>query len=94
MSNQPLFDPLLYGTAFENIDERQALGKCESHMDALALAYPDWYALYDITMPDSASRAEVVELLSTAPNDFALALMYGKYTMRLEIAAITGREFS
>lgn len=74
--------------------ELLAVQACDLKMQALQLAHPEWYEHFEDTFPDSAPRAEVVELMRTAPNDFAHGLMYGKFTLRLEIEAMTGRAFS
>ena len=73
--------------------ERKVLMTCEAKIQELADKYPDWWALYEDALPDTAPRGELIELMDAAPNDFALALVYGKFTLRIEIAAITGRSF-
>jgi len=73
--------------------EREQLAKCERQMDDISLTFAEWYAFYEDVAPDNAPREDLIELLRTAPNAFAQGLVYGKFTMRLEIAAITGREF-
>jgi len=75
------------------LEERRALASAEFQMAKLEREFPDWWALFDDTLPDMAPRAEVVELMLSAPNPFALGLLYGKFTMRQEIAAITKREW-
>lgn len=75
----------------DNRAEREALAHAEREMAKLEAEFPEWWAFYDEVMPDIAPRADVVELLRTAPNDAARMLIYGKFTMRLEIAAITKR---
>lgn len=74
--------------------ESQAMFSCERSMQDLQARHPDWFELYDDTVPDNAPRADVVELLASAPNDFAKGLMYGKFTMRVELEAVTGRAFA
>ncbi|KWT65045.1 hypothetical protein APY03_7498 [Variovorax sp. WDL1] len=65
-----------------------------AEMDALETSHPEWYATYNDVLPDFlASRAELAELWATAPTPFANALIYGKISMRLEIAAHTGIPF-
>lgn len=73
--------------------EAAAITRCDKSMQDLQVQHPDWFELFDDTLPDSAPRAEVVELMHTAPNDFARGMMYGKFTMRLELEAVTGRAF-
>ena len=74
-------------------DETLATERCEKKMQELQRLHADWFELFDDTLPDSAPRLEVAELMLSAPNDFALGLMYGKFTMRLELEAMTGRAF-
>ena len=79
----------------QNVDH-ESIGKsfATAEMDALETSHPEWYAMYNDVLPDSAaSRAELAELWATAPTPFANALIYGKFTMRLEIAAHTGIPF-
>ena len=76
--------------------ENEALGMAAAakQMDELQRKYPDWYAMYDEVMPDSlATRSEMAELWATAPTPWAQALIYGKFTIRQEIAAHTGIPF-
>jgi hypothetical protein len=74
--------------------EQEAIELCDRKMHELSTKHPAWFELYDETLPDNAPRAEVVELMATAPTDFAIGLLYGKFTMRLELEAITGRPFA
>lgn len=73
--------------------ESEVLSKCHRMMKASDLTDPSWFAKYEDSFPDTAARDEVVELMRTAPDQFSLGVMYGKYLMRQEIAAMTGREF-
>lgn len=73
--------------------ERAALRMAETSMMVVETNFSEWFCLYEETMVDMAPREEVVELLRTAPDDFTRGLIYGKYLMRLEIAAMTRRPF-
>ena len=73
--------------------EQESIARCDRAMLDLANKFPDWFELYDETLPDNAPREEVVELMASAPNDFALGVMHGKFGMRLELEAMTGRPF-
>ena len=73
--------------------EREALARCHADMARLENDAPDWCAFYEDAQPDSADRATLVELLRTAPSDFARGLLYGNFLMRMTIAGITGRDF-
>jgi hypothetical protein len=77
----------------EPTPEQAALSVCAQKMKQLQAAHPDWFALYEDTPVNTARRLEVVELMHSAPNDFALGLMHGVYAMRIELEAVTGRQF-
>lgn len=79
--------------ARESSAETSAIASCAGDMLSLRASHPDWFALYDDTDTDSCLRAELVELMATAPTLFARGVCYGKFTMRIEIEAITGRPF-
>lgn len=65
-----------------------------AEMDAIEANHPEWYAMYNEVLPDTAAtRAELAELWATAPTPFANACIYSKMAMRLEIAAHTGIPF-
>lgn len=74
-------------------NEQVAVGRCDRKMAEVQTNFPDWFELYDDINPDNAPRDEVSELMASAPNDFALGLIYGKFTMRMELAAVTDRPF-
>jgi len=78
-----------------NVDhERIGMSAATSEMDALEANHPEWFAMFNDVLPDSAaSRAELAELWATAPTPFANGLIYSKFTSRLEIAAHTGIPF-
>lgn len=74
--------------------ESIGMGMANKGMDFLEANHPEWYATYNDVLPDSlATRAELGELWATAPTEFACALIYAKFTSRLEIAAHTGLAF-
>jgi len=79
----------------QNIDhESVGMAFATAAMDTLEANHPEWYATYNEVLPDSAAtRAELAELWATAPTPFAQGLIYGKFGMRLEIAAHTGIPF-
>ena len=82
--------PALLGS---DATEEQVLDSCHRDLLRLQHAAPDWFAYYDDAQPDSAERAVLVDLLKTAPDDFAKGLMYGLFIMRQNIAGMTQREF-
>jgi hypothetical protein len=73
--------------------EQAALLACAQKMKHLQAAHPDWFALYEETLVNTARRAEIVELMHSAPTDFSLGLMHGVYAMRIELEAVTQRQF-
>lgn len=75
-------------------NEYAAMENTTAYWEAIRTKYPDWYAMYEDVMPDTvATRSEMIELWTTAPTDWAKGLIYGKFTLRLEIAAHTGIAF-
>lgn len=80
-------------TSEQTNNEMLATSRCDTKMQEVQRIHADWFELFEDTLPDSAPREEVIELMLSAPNDFALGLMYGKFTLRLELEAITGRAF-
>lgn len=60
---------------------------------ALKLHHPDWVQAYEDAMPHTATTEELMELLITAPSAYAKGLISGLCSMRIEMAAISGRFF-
>jgi hypothetical protein len=58
-----------------------------------ALCHEEWFDDMDISDVDVCSRDEMERLLVTAPSSFMQGMIYGKFTMRLQWAVITGRDF-
>jgi hypothetical protein len=54
----------------------------------------DWYFQYQALEIESCTRAELVNLLASAPTDYVAGLVAGKFQMRLAIESITGRPFN
>jgi len=73
--------------------EEQALASCHQSLIDLQNTAPDWFAFYEDSQADSAERATLVELMRTAPNDYAKGLVYGFFIMRQTIASMTDRKF-
>lgn len=82
------------GMVEDMVQERIAVSQCSSLFNELRKEHPEWFALYDETDPDTCSRAELVDLMASAPTPFSKGVVYGKYSMRLAIEAITGRPFA
>lgn len=93
MNNDLNLSPVGDNVSASALLEQEAMARCDRRMQELMAQFPAWFELYDDTLPDNAPRDEVVELMSSAPSDFALGLLYGKFTMRLELETMTGRPF-
>ncbi len=52
-----------------------------------------WWFEYEHTETDICSRADLLNLLETAPTPIARGVLFGKWIMRVEIENITGRPF-
>ena len=78
----------------DSVNEYATMESTAAHWETIRTKYPDWHAMYEDVMPDTvATRSEMIELWTTAPTDWAKGVMYGKFTLRLEIAAHTGIAF-
>ncbi|MFC5609350.1 hypothetical protein [Variovorax soli] len=53
----------------------------------------DWYDAYQAVSPWAATKAELVDLATTAPNGFARGVIYGWLAARQDIASQTGITF-
>lgn len=63
------------------------------HIEGLRDTHPEFFAYLEDVDPDTAPRAELVDLMNSAPNEQVKFYLFGKFTMRLVIASVTGREF-
>jgi len=73
---------------YEFFLEREALSKVTSCTAQIKRDFPCWFQKFDQT-PEMASRNEIVHLMHSAPNQFALGLMFGKFIMHQELSAVT-----
>ena len=64
-----------------------------AEMSELQRCHRAWLASLDAAEPNTASSDELLELLRAAPTPFAKGLVFGKFQLRLEAAATTGRWF-
>ena len=55
---------------------------------------PEWFARYEDTDPYTCPRAELFALMKTAPSEAGRMFLFGLFSFRLEIAAITERGFN
>ena len=59
--------------------------------DGLEALHPNWFDDFARADADLAAGCELASLVESAPHPFLAGMAYGKLTMRIEIAAITGR---
>jgi len=60
---------------------------------ALRIHHPEWVQAYEDAMPHTACTDELMALLISAPTAYAKGLISGLCSMRIEMAAISGRFF-
>lgn len=73
--------------------EARAARLCLPGLEQLAREHPLWMAHYDDVDPDTADVDVLFGLLESAPNDFARGIIFGKLTLRSQVAAVSGRPF-
>lgn len=76
----------------ETLEER-IIKPLFSEISSLKESHPEYFAYFDDMDPDTSPRAELVDLIASAPNDKVKFFLFGKFMMRLTIASVTGREF-
>jgi len=59
--------------------------------NGLEALHPDWFDDFARADADLAAGSQLALLAQSAPHPFLAGMAYGKLTMRIEIAAITGR---
>lgn len=73
--------------------EELVVQACFSQIQSLRDTHPEYFAYFEDVDPDVASRADLLDLIASAPTDAVKFFLLGKFTMRMAIAAVTGREF-
>lgn len=73
--------------------EAQGLIQCQQEMSDLRQDHALWFSEFEDIDPDTADVEDVLSLLQTAPSGFAKGLIFGKFTLRMQLAAVTGRGF-
>ncbi len=53
--------------------------------------HPEWFWRFEDAMPVTATPEELLELLVSAPTDYARGMIAGICAARIEMAAISGR---
>ena len=61
-------------------------------LELLNESHPEWYADLEKIDPDIASRRELMHLLETAPTDAARFFIFGKLTLRIQLAKLFGND--
>lgn len=64
-----------------------------AQIEDLRRTHPEFFAYFEDTELDTASRAELVDLMASAPDDKVRFYIFGKYNARLSLAGATGRAF-
>lgn len=78
----------------QGADEETMVREMFGVIEELRSTNPDYYAYFEDVDPDTAPRADLVQLMHAAPNDAVKFFLFGKFMMRMAISQITGREFS
>lgn len=73
--------------------ENTIVKKMFSEIESLRDSNPDFFADFEDIDPDTATRSELVDLMEKSPTDQVRFFLFGKFTMRLMIASVTGRAF-
>ena len=56
--------------------------------------HPDFFAYMEDVDPDTAPRAELLDMISSAPTPLVRGYLFGKFTFRLNMLEnVTGRPF-
>ena len=76
-----------------NPELHETMARPRKIMADIFAEHPDWAEHFDDIDPFSATAPELLDLMSAAPNDAAVMLLYGYFSARIEIAAMTGRPF-
>lgn len=72
------------------IDTQTQQREFAARFEQLEQSHPQWAALYETADFSSASSEDVLELLASAPNDFAAGLMYGKVSVLRSMSGAEG----
>ena len=73
--------------------ELAIFGRSQEIMAALQRSHPTYFAYMDDANPMLARRSEILDLMEKAPNDAIFMYLVANFNLRLELAAVTGREF-
>lgn len=73
--------------------ERQIVKTMLAEIGNLGRTNPEFFAHFEDTELDTASRADLVDLMARAPNDQVKFFIFGKYSARLALAGASGTAF-
>lgn len=65
----------------------------QQSFERLRIDHPQWFAEFEDADPIIAPKSELVELLRTAPTEFAQAYLLGIYNFRVQLSVLTGTVF-
>ena len=74
--------------------EQMIVSRAHAQWQALRQSDPEFFAYMEDANPMLARRSELLDLMDRAPSESVFMYLFANFSMRLEIAAITGREFS
>lgn len=75
------------------IKEDELVKSMFAEIQKLRDSHPDYFAWFEDVDPDTASRSDLTDLMVSAPTEQVKFFLFGKFSMRLMIATVTGREF-
>lgn len=75
-------------------EEARLMAMCDQELAPIRSQFPDWWAYFEDLDPDICDRADLFELIATAPTPLVRQYLHGKLSLRMAIAQITGRAFA
>lgn len=76
----------------ENQEKENAIIKnMFAEIEELRETHPEFFAYFEDVDPDTAPRAELVDLMASAPNAQVKYFLFGHLAARMAMAAATGR---
>lgn len=78
----------------QDIDgEEQIVKSMLAAIGDLGRTNPEFFAHFEDTELDTATRADLVDLMVLAPNDSVKFYVFGRYTARMALAGASGTAF-
>lgn len=79
----------------ESVESESAvLERLLAEIADLRMTHAAFFALFEDTDPDTASRSDVVKLMKIAPVSSVAFFLLGKFTMRVAHSSAAGRDFN